>query len=433
MTNRQELRAAVWQPPRGEFLQLVVEIAESRGERLYLVGGAVRDALLGMEPVDIDLVVEGDGPGFAAVAGERLGVAVRASPEFLTADLEVPGVGRVDIATARSERYEKPGALPVVEAADLQGDLARRDFTVNTFALELIGPAEGDLRCVSGAEEDLENRLIKVLHERSFVDDPTRILRAVDLEARWGVRMDAETERAAVEAVESGALETVSGRRLWSEVERSLSHPERALHFVSRLGEIGVLRSLVPGTDWRDERVRLMAETLRICERLCTEAGNASALDVYPAAMLLVLCWQREDVDFRELAAALSLRRSHRGPLLNLPGAVLGACETLAEPDVAASVAHRSMRSLSTAELALLGALSGPSAERWALRELSELRLLELAITPSQLIDRGAHPGPDIGLALEQTRAARLDGLIDVEDELEYALSVLDASDRSDR
>src|SRR3954451_15132627 len=152
-------------------------------EGAHLVGGAVRDVLLGGEAVDLDVAVEGDAAAAARTAAERVGGRVREHERFATATVEADDLA-FDVARARRERYPAPGALPEVEPASLEEDLLRRDFTVNTLAAALGPPTPGELRSAPGALEDLETRRLRVLHDDSFTDDPTRLLRLVRYAAR---------------------------------------------------------------------------------------------------------------------------------------------------------------------------------------------------------------------------------------------------------
>src|SRR5690349_11019813 len=182
---------------------------------VWVVGGAVRDALLGREPRDLDLVVEGD----AAAVAQRLGEDAVVHERFGTAT----AAGAVNVAGARRERYGRPGALPDVElGAPIREDLARRDFTVNAIAVRL---ADGAVEAHPGAFEDLEARRLRVLHERSFLDDPTRLLRLVRYAARLRFTPEPETAALARAAIADGALATVSGPRIGAELRLALREP----------------------------------------------------------------------------------------------------------------------------------------------------------------------------------------------------------------
>src|SRR5215210_94617 len=183
---------------------------------VWVVGGAVRDALLGRHPRDLDLVVEGD----AAAAARRLGEDPVLHDRFGTAT----ALGEVNVAASRRERYERPGALPEVKlGVPIREDLARRDFSVNAIAVRL---ADGALETHPGALEDLEARRLRALHERSFLDDPTRLLRLVRYAARLRFQIEEDTRAWTFAAVAAGALDTVSPPRLGAELRLLLGEPQ---------------------------------------------------------------------------------------------------------------------------------------------------------------------------------------------------------------
>ncbi|HVR05719.1 MAG TPA: hypothetical protein VMS02_06730, partial [Solirubrobacteraceae bacterium] len=246
------------------------------GERLlaaatpgaYLVGGAVRDLLLGQAPRELDVVVEGDAAALAAA----LGAAVE-HPRFGTALVELPGGARIDVARARRERYAAPGALPDVEPASLAEDLLRRDFTVNAIALALAGKRRGELRAAPHACEDLRAGRLRVLHGRSFEDDPTRLLRLARYRTRLGFAVQEETAGLAEQAVAGGALATVSGARLGAELRLVLAEPDPVVT-LAELERRGVLRALHP-------RLRFEAAVLRRAVQLL--AADAEVGEGRPA------------------------------------------------------------------------------------------------------------------------------------------------------
>src|SRR5690349_1908741 len=208
-------------------LDLVREVA---GDPVYLVGGAVRDLLLGRGRADIDLVVEGDAAALAA----RLGADVTAHERFGTAKLILEG-HEVDVATARTEAYPHPGALPVVgPARHLDADLARRDFTINAMAIPLHGAPR--LIDPHGGQADLGTRRLRVLHDGSFADDPTRAIRAVRYAARFGFALEARTE----ELLRAADLATVSANRREAELLRLASEAQAPRAF-ELLGEWGLV------------------------------------------------------------------------------------------------------------------------------------------------------------------------------------------------
>ena len=210
----------------------------------YLVGGAVRDLLVGHGSVDLDLAVEGDAVAASRELAERLGGDASEHGRFGTATVARRELA-VDLATARRESYSRPGALPDVEPASLEEDLARRDFSVNAMAIALSEPGRGELRDPVGGFDDVAAARIRVLHDRSFIDDPTRLLRALRYEARLGFSLERETERLVREAVAADALATVSGARVRDELMDLLGEPAAPVA-VGRMRDLGVAAALHP-------------------------------------------------------------------------------------------------------------------------------------------------------------------------------------------
>jgi tRNA nucleotidyltransferase (CCA-adding enzyme) len=354
-------------------------LAALEGETdVWLVGGAVRDLLLGGAPGDLDLVVEGDAVAVARRAAERLGGEALVHERFGTATVRGHGAA-FDLAGARRESYPRPGALPEVElGATLEEDLARRDFTVNTLALRL---ADGALTGWPGAQDDLAARELRVLHDGSFRDDPTRLLRLARYAGRLGFDVEPRTAELATEAVEDGALETVTGERLGAELR--LLARERQPGALVALERFGLGAALLPGftvdpalleravalcpDDARADLVALGA-TLRERppERLAFPANDAAALRACASVNTLL----------RELAA--DLRPSHADTILRR------------QP----------------LEAAVLAAAAGSEPARgW----LDRGRHLRTAITGDDLLAAGLR-GPAVGRALQAARAALLDG-----------------------
>ena len=190
------------------LLQRLAGIATQTGMSLYIVGGPVRDCLLRRTVTDLDLTTEGDALSLARVMARELGGAWKKFDRFGTAKLGLPGRDSpIDLATARTEMYARPGALPAVTRGTIETDLIRRDFTINALAITLAPSRFGTLIDFFGGWEDLHNRVIRVLHPLSFVEDPTRIYRAIRLEQRLGFTVEEGTERRQVAALRRVAVQ----------------------------------------------------------------------------------------------------------------------------------------------------------------------------------------------------------------------------------
>lgn len=231
--------------PVVDILKQMGSVGEDLGLNVFAVGGFVRDLLLGQANLDIDIVIEGDGIAFAYAFAKEYPCRVRAHHKFGTAVLVFPDGFKVDIASARMEYYLEPGALPTVEHASIRLDLYRRDFTINTLAVALNGRHYGEVLDYFGAQRDLQEKAIRVLHNLSFVEDPTRVFRAIRFEQRLGFHLGKHSEYLLRSAVRMGFVDRVGGPRLFNELVIILkeSDPRPAL---VRMAELDLLKYLHP-------------------------------------------------------------------------------------------------------------------------------------------------------------------------------------------
>ena len=360
---------------------------------VWVVGGAVRDALLGRDPRDLDLVVEGD----AAEVARRLGEEPLLHERFGTATAN----GVVNLAAARRERYEQPGALPEVElGAPIAEDLARRDFTVNAIAVRL---ADGELQAVPGALEDLAARRLRVLHDGSFLDDPTRLLRLVRYAARLRFQIEQVTRELAFAAVEDGALATVTPSRLGNELRLLLEEPQPAA--VCGLEAFGIGPRMLPGFNVDPDLVERAQRLTPADGRPDLVALAATCLDASAPDLARRLDACEFPARERDAVTAAATRARALAP-------VLGGMED-------ASAIWALLRREGAETVALAGALGAPEqAKRW----LDDLRHARLEITGDDLLAAGLE-GPAIGRGLDAATAAMLDGATGREAQLAAALA----------
>ncbi len=234
--------------------------AQEHGGRVELVGGAVRDVMLGGRPRELDVIVEEGVERLGRALAESLSGELTLHERFGTA-LVRGERGNVDLATIRSESYPEPGALPEVGPGSPEQDLHRRDFTVNAIAVALAGEQPGEVREVRGALEDLQGHRLRVLHDASFLDDPTRILRLVRYATRLDFEVEPDTAGLAAAALASGALKTVSGQRLGAEL-RLVFAEEDPVAPLAELDRLGVLAAWEPGVSFDEHMVRTALEIL---------------------------------------------------------------------------------------------------------------------------------------------------------------------------
>ncbi|HIZ77067.1 MAG TPA: CBS domain-containing protein [Firmicutes bacterium] len=224
----------------------IASLADREGYRVFLVGGLVRDMLLETSSSDLDIVVEGDGIAFARLVAEQYHGHLTAYEKFGTSNVLIDGFLKLDIASARTEFYEYPAALPQVENSTLRQDLYRRDFTINAMAISLNFSTIGQLVDYYNGREDIINKKIRVLHNLSFVEDPTRIMRAIRFAVRYGFQLEEETEMFARKAIADGVFDQLSYRRIWQEVMISLRE-DKPYEILEQFNEFGLWKYIFPG------------------------------------------------------------------------------------------------------------------------------------------------------------------------------------------
>lgn len=387
-------------------------------ERVYLVGGTVRDLLLaaagrgvgadsgdarggatsgpsrasGTRVGDLDLVAEGDVGALAA----RLGGVPVHHERFGTTTVKLDGHS-YDLARARRETYPAPGALPEVAPAPLSEDLLRRDFTVNALAVALAGPAAGVVLAAPHALEDLGAGRLRVLHDRSFRDDPTRLLRMARYASRLGFEIEPETRALALEAIEAGALATVSGSRLGSEL-KLLARESDPVDAFGALRELGIDRALDPRFGIADAELARRALALLPADgRRDVVALAVATLGLPTGAAKALLGGLAFEAEIRDGVLAAVLRGRATAEALaaaRVPSQVAGAVAGGGPELVAVAGA--------------LGPEAAPPARAW----LESLRHVRLEIDGADLLAAGVSEGPALGRGLRAALAAKLDGLL---------------------
>jgi tRNA nucleotidyltransferase (CCA-adding enzyme) len=244
------------------LLRTIGEAAAARGWTAYAVGGFVRDLLLHTKNYDLDIVLEGDGIEFAKRLAEQLGGKVNSHEKFGTAVVKLPDGFTIDVATARLEYYEYPAAMPTVELSSIKLDLYRRDFTINAMAIHLNPDRFGTLVDFFNCQNDIKDRRIRVLHNLSFVEDPTRIFRAVRFEQRMQFRLGGHTERLVKSAVKMNLFNRFYGRRFFNELRLILAEPD-PLPIIRRLAQFDLLKFLQPGLGLDQRLTNILEDSQR--------------------------------------------------------------------------------------------------------------------------------------------------------------------------
>jgi tRNA nucleotidyltransferase (CCA-adding enzyme) len=433
-------------PALAALIREAGQAARRMGANLYLVGGGVRDLLLGHPTIDIDFVVEGDAIALARHLCRQFGGETRTHSRFGTgkwflepdtwqavaARLGCPPAPpeaiphHIDFATARTEFYEAPTVLPEVERSSIKADLHRRDFTINTLAIRLDPEHFGQLLDFYGGEADLRGRRIRVLHSLSFIDDPTRILRAVRFEQRLGFRLEPRTAELLEQAIP--LIDRVTGDRLKHELELILDEhqPERSL---LRLADLGVLAALHPTLfcdDWTVSAFRALREAR--AASLWDRLGDPGFDLELPYFALLTFRMDPEDV--RALSRRIKVRRS----TIDMVEATIRLRGWLRSFDPASppSVIDATLAYASDEALVSLWAAAPTAAARAAVVDYARhLRYMKPRRTGRDLIEAGMKPGPRIGRALAALRRAWLDGKISAPAEEDALLEKLLAADDS--
>jgi len=382
-------------PPVLALIKIAGKEADELGQELYLVGGVVRDLFLNRANFDFDLVAEGDAIELARKMAKGSQAKLTVHSSFGTAKLNYPGFS-LDLATARSETYSKPGALPTVQPGSLKDDLIRRDFSINTMVLHLNPQRFGELIDLYHGKDDLEHRLIRILHPKSFVDDATRILRAIRYEQRLGFKLEAETEKLLRSNV--AMLDTISSDRIRHELELILKEdePERAIRRAEELGVLGQLHPSLKGNGWlskifikaRQVDKRASLSTLYLCLLIynLTEKANEKFISRlnFPKSSSQAMC------------QTLQLKAQVR---------------SLANPKLKPSDIYQLLQGYSAPAIQANSLTAESSTVNQHLQlYLAKLRYLKPLLKGDDLKKMGISAGPKIGEILDALHKARLNG-----------------------
>ncbi|MBI3451032.1 MAG: CCA tRNA nucleotidyltransferase [Acidobacteria bacterium] len=379
-------------------LRLAREESPDPTARVYLVGGCVRDLALGVGLRDIDLVVTGDAGAFAARLASRLGVRASAPTRFGTSRIVAPGCPQIDIAMARAETYARPAALPDVEAAPIEVDLARRDFTMNAMAIPLTGPDAGGLLDPFGGLSDLTTGRLRLLHPASLVDDPTRAFRGARYAARLGLRPDSSLRRALRSPSARRALSRLGAERLAREIARVWLERDPGAVF-ARLSTWGLLTALHPRLRWRGR----LSRSIRHGERL----RKASVVAESSEFMLALAASSLGVRDRAKLLDRLALAGRTRRVLLAAAAAPARASRMRGAYRDAAEVAGWSPLALLTTTAA-----ASPSAAARVRALGRSWREATPRLCAEDILAEGIPEGPRVGRILERLRRERFEGRI---------------------
>jgi tRNA nucleotidyltransferase (CCA-adding enzyme) len=405
-----------------ETLHTLGEVGDGLGLSVYVVGGFVRDLLLGIDNLDIDVTVEGDGIFFAERFAEIHGGRVRSHQKFGTAVLVLPDGGKIDVASTRLEYYESPGALPTVERASLRHDLYRRDFTVNTLAICINSDRFGSLTDHFGGQQDLQEKVVRVLHNLSFVEDPTRVFRAIRFEQRLGFHIAPHTENLMRSAVRMHLLDKLGGERLLSELVQIMREKEPS-GAILRIASLALLPFIHPALKLVPATERVLQETGQVMAwfRLLYLEDRCEPWQVY----FLALCDGLKPDEFRDACSRLAIPGRLAARLCSQRHLVFTTLNAIKRrlkqtPEVRNSQLYLWFSGFTLEMLLYIAArASSEQVRRFVSLYLTRLRTVSPFLDGEDLLGFGLEPGPLFGSIKERLLQARLDGETGSRDEEE--------------
>jgi tRNA nucleotidyltransferase (CCA-adding enzyme) len=404
-------------PDVSRALRIVGDVADEAGFPVYLVGGIVRDLFLHVPNLDIDIVVEGDGVVFAGMLLKKTGGRMKTHLKFGTAVVVLPEGIKIDIATARLEYYESPAALPTIELSSIKKDLYRRDFTINTLAVRLNHKRYGELIDFFSGLRDIKDKTIRVLHSLSFVEDPTRVLRAVRFEQRFDFRLSKHTQNLIKNAVNMKIFHHLTGERIYTELVLlfSESDPSRVLR---RMREFDLLKFIHPLLRGSAETERLflgIGEALTWFRLLYLENVTVEKWFVYFLGLLDRLKDSVVDEILDRLAAPAKIRervrqaRAHYRDVLYV---------FYRRQELKPSSIYDLLAPLETEAILLMMAKARQeTAKKYISLYLTHLREVKVTLTGDDLKELGVPPGPQYRKLFAELRDAKLDGIVTNRDE----------------
>jgi tRNA nucleotidyltransferase (CCA-adding enzyme) len=394
-----------------ELLQRLGRMAGEMGYTAYAVGGFVRDILLQQPNLDLDLVIEGDGIKFAAQIVRVMGGRYRSHSKFRTAVVILPDGWRIDVATARLEYYEHPAALPTVELSSIKMDLVRRDFTINALAIQLNPGHFGELVDFFGGQKDIKERIIRVLHSLSFVDDPTRILRAVRFEQRFDFRIGTQTERLIKNALRLNMFHKLSGSRIFQELGLILEESD-PLSCLRRLEELGIPENIHPLLRITERKEQILEEVARVLDwyALLYESPTPEVWKVF----LLGFCEGHTSEECRTLLKRLQFSSKQEEAFVQLLEDMHAARKELVNwehgeqrlSDLFFILANLSIE----AELYVMATGKTELIRKQLSHYLSRLKNTRIEVSGNDLKTMGLTPGPAYSRVLNEVLRAKLDG-----------------------
>ncbi|MFW6388715.1 MAG: CBS domain-containing protein [Desulfohalobiaceae bacterium] len=394
-----------------ELLHKAGALAQEKGYKVYAVGGFVRDILLQRPNLDIDLVVEGDGISFAEALAQMLDGRIRAHKKFRTAVVIFPDDQRIDVATARLEYYEHPAALPTVELSSIKLDLFRRDFSMNALAIELNPEHFGQLVDFFGGQKDIKDRVIRVLHSLSFVEDPTRIIRAIRFEQRFKFRIGAQTERLIKNALQLNMFQKLSGSRIFQEL-KLLMQESSPLECLQRMQELDILQNIHPLLKLDEKNIQLLQKVEKVLDW-----HELMYMDPAPEQWklyFLALCQSYNQEQIQSLTRSLDMPKKQQDSIIHILQEVYSTEQRLYQwqkRNQSLSKLYFLLHRLPMeAILYIMACTPQENIRKHVSLYLTQLRGEKIEISGRDLKALGLSPGPAYGRILTRILTAKLDG-----------------------
>ena len=401
------------------ILEQAGKVGQRMGFRAFIVGGFVRDLLLGIENLDVDLVVEGDGIKFATELARQLEGELKRHRGFGTATIVLPDGFKLDVATSRSESYPFPAALPRVKPAPLSEDLARRDFTVNTMAVDISPSSFGLLIDFFGGQEDIRRRRVRILHSRSFIEDPTRIFRAIRFEQRYDFQIGKETEKLIQDVLKEKIFHRLSRDRIREELIQILKEdePEKV---IKRLQDFGILKTIYSKIEFNHEKEKefnYLVDVFAHFEVVSKEESKRWLI------RLLVLLEDLDEEEVRDFCGRYGFTREDRNAIISGRLSSERLIKSLrSRKALKSSFIYSLLESVpQEALLFTMAKATEKLVKKRILLYLTRLKNVEIEAGGDDLKSMGYKPSPRFTQILEEVRRARLDGLVkNKKEEIKY-------------
>ncbi len=404
-----------------KILNIISNQAKEMRYKVYLVGGMVRDILLNKSNLDIDIVVEGDGVNFASMLAPKLNAKIWTHRKFKTSVIVLPSEKHIDVATARVESYDRPAALPNVEEGSIRQDLYRRDFTINSMAISLNKENFGELIDYFGGIRDLKQKKIRVMHKLSFIEDPTRIFRAVRFEQRFGFKIDKQTESLIEHAIKNDIITKLTGVRIRDELI-SIVEEENPWRPLKRLSQYNALKKIKIDIDIDKKFQNMLRRVINNYNDVKIYYGKE--LRKYRLIFSLLLSnLSREEIIL--WCSEMKVKKRDTEIILSCVFNKDKTLEKLSNKKLSNSELYEILAPLPPELLVILVSYS-KKIKNNVLRFIKDLKDIKLSIDGNDLLGIGFKPSGEIGEALKKLLLLKLDNkLSNKQEEIEYAKKIL--------